>query len=92
MPIVASTVNALYSLIEGFAPYRLYIVPRREDYELEGDVPQPGLYGRARLAARSTVAWLSRAAGVRMLLIRRTSDVPWKTARKDAKGVIQGID
>ena len=53
MPIVASTVNALYSLIEGFAPYRLYVVPRREDYELEGDVPQPGLYGRARLAARS---------------------------------------
>ena len=90
--MISKAINLFYSAIADRVNFRLHVFPHKPEYALEGDVPQPGAYGRLRLLARGASRWFERLSGVRILRIRKISSVPWKVARKDTQDVLATID
>jgi len=90
--MISKAINLFYSAIADRVNFRLHVFTHKVDYALEGDVPQPGAYGRLRLLARRVFRWFERLLGVRILRTRKISSVPWKVARKDTQDVLATID
>lgn len=90
--MITTLVNFLFSPIADHVNYRLHLAPHDSKHSLEGDVPQPGVYSKPRLAARKAAGWVSRMVGIRALLIKKNSTVRSKVAKKDTAEIMKTID